>query len=68
MTGGRGRADVRRDENPMLRAYRLWFEHTRKCVGGCKGAGKVKDGCAVGRELWGAYRLARDEKNVAVTS
>lgn len=42
----------------MLRAYRLWFEHTRKC-GHCKGVRKAQDGCTDGRELWGEYRLAR---------
>lgn len=34
MTGGRGArvgAAVRQAELPMLRAYHLWFEHTRKC-------------------------------------
>ncbi|WP_405821544.1 hypothetical protein OG241_36460 [Streptomyces sp. NBC_01390] len=68
MVGGRVRAGVRRAEIPMLHAYRLWFEHTRKCGGGCKGARKVQDGCVAGRELWGAYRRARNEKNVTVTS
>ena len=59
MAGGRVRAAVRRVEIPMLRAYRLWFEHTRKCADGCKGRPKAQDGCEDGRELWGAYRLAR---------
>ncbi|MDX3517350.1 hypothetical protein [Streptomyces scabiei] len=44
---------------PMLRAYRLWFEHTRKCADGCKGTPKAQDGCEAGRRLWGTYRLAR---------
>lgn len=48
-----------RAEIPMLRAYRLWFEHTRKCGDGCKGAHKAEDGCEDGRELWGSYRLTR---------
>ncbi|MEI5520442.1 hypothetical protein WB401_25635 [Streptomyces brasiliscabiei] len=48
-----------RTELPMLRAYRLWFEHTRKCAVGCKGAPKAQDGCEGGRQLWGTYRLAR---------
>lgn len=71
MSGGQVRVAVRRVEIPMLRAYRLWFEHTRKCGDGCKGAVRVQYGCAVGRGLWGAYRLARNErngKNGAVTS
>ncbi|WP_371578687.1 hypothetical protein [Streptomyces sp. NBC_01314] len=59
MTGGRVGAAVQRAEMPMLRAYRLWFEHTRRCDGGCKGIPKAQDGCEAGRELWGAYRLAR---------
>ncbi|GCB47863.1 hypothetical protein [Streptomyces sp. NL15-2K] len=49
---------VRTAELPMLRAYRLWFEHTRKREG-CKGVPKAQEGCESGRELWGAYRLAR---------
>lgn len=44
---------------PMLDAYRLWVEHTQKCGDGCKGVSKAQDGCETGRELWGAYRLAR---------
>ena len=51
-------AAVRQAELPMLRAYRLWHEHTRKCADGCKGAGKALNGCDTGRELWAAYRLA----------
>ncbi|UUU34413.1 hypothetical protein JIX56_33760 [Streptomyces sp. CA-210063] len=58
MSGGEARAATKRVEPPMLRAYRLWFEHTKKCVG-CKGVPKAQDGCETGRELWGAYRLAR---------
>ncbi|WP_326580206.1 hypothetical protein OG889_21035 [Streptomyces sp. NBC_00481] len=46
-------------EIPMLRAYRLWFEHTRKCTLGCKGIPKAQDGCENGRQLWGTYRLTR---------
>lgn len=48
-----------RPELPMLRAYRLWFEHTRMCGAGCKGTPKAQDGCEDGRRLWGAYRLTR---------
>jgi hypothetical protein len=59
MSGERVGAAVQRAEIPMLRMYRLWFEHTRKCPGGCKGVRKAQDGCETGRELWGAYRLAR---------
>ncbi|UUU23557.1 hypothetical protein [Streptomyces sp. DSM 40750] len=59
MSGGRVGAAVRQTEIPMLRAYRLWFEHTRRCDKGCKGVRKAQDGCADGRELWGAYRVAR---------
>lgn len=59
MTDGQIRAAARRAEIPLLRAYRLWFEHTRKCDGGCKRVHKAQDGCEAGRELWGAYRLAR---------
>lgn len=43
----------------MLRAYRLWVEHAVKCAAGCRGVSKAQDGCADGRELWGAYRLER---------
>lgn len=43
----------------MLRAYRLWFEHTRKCSADCQGTPKAQDGCEDGRQLWGEYRLAR---------
>ncbi|QFQ96961.1 hypothetical protein F9278_12890 [Streptomyces phaeolivaceus] len=48
-----------RAELPMLRAYRLWFEHTRKCTAGCKGNPRAQDGCDDGRQFWGTYRLAR---------
>ncbi|MDX3640293.1 hypothetical protein [Streptomyces sp. MB09-02B] len=65
MADGRMGATVRGAEIPMLRAYRLWFEHTRKCDGGCKGTAKAQDGCGVGRELWGTYRLTRIRKNGA---
>ncbi|WP_371575688.1 hypothetical protein [Streptomyces sp. NBC_01314] len=58
MSAGRVESRVRTGELPMLRDYRLWFEHTRKCDG-CKGKPEAQDGCATGRELWGAYRLAR---------
>ncbi|MFI1357322.1 hypothetical protein ACH4TV_27615 [Streptomyces sp. NPDC020898] len=46
------------DEDAMLRTYRLWHEHTRKCADGCKGAGKALDGCETGRGLWAIYRRA----------
>lgn len=59
MSDGRVRAAVRHAELPMLRAYRLWVEHTLKCADGCKDVSKAQDGCQTGRELWGAYRLAR---------
>jgi hypothetical protein len=49
---------VRQAELPMLRAYRLWHEHTRKCVDGCKTVRSAQDGCESGRELWSAYRHA----------
>lgn len=49
----------------MLRAYRLWFEHTAKCADGCKGRPKAQDGCAEGRQLWGTYRLTRIGKGGA---
>lgn len=61
MTGARSTrvgAALRQAELPMLRAYRLWHEHTRKCADGCKGARKAQDGCDSGRELWAAYRHA----------
>ena len=58
MTGPRVRASVRLAEDAMLRAYRMWHEHTRKCADGCKGAGKALNGCEIGRELLGAYRRA----------
>jgi hypothetical protein len=43
----------------MLRAYRLWFEHARKCHD-CKRVTKVQDGCANGTGLWDTYRSAYD--------
>ncbi|MFM9698609.1 hypothetical protein [Streptomyces europaeiscabiei] len=58
MTGGTVESRVRNVELPMLRAYRLWFEHTKKCDG-CEGKPKAQDGCETGRELWGTYRLTR---------
>ncbi|MFI1352363.1 hypothetical protein ACH4TV_02040 [Streptomyces sp. NPDC020898] len=51
-------AAVRQAELPMLRAYRLWHEHTRKCADGCRTVRKAQDGCEGGRELWDAYRRA----------
>jgi hypothetical protein len=61
MTGGQGRVQAVDDraEIPMLRAYRLWFEHTRTWTYGCKGRPKAQDGCEEGRQLWGTYRLTR---------
>lgn len=58
MSGGRVESHVRNAELPMLRAYRLWFEHTEKCAD-CKGKPKAQDGCETGRALWGTYRLTR---------
>ncbi len=58
MSGARVRKSVRPAEDGMLRAYRLWFEHTRKCSDGCKRVRKALDGCESGRELWGIYRHA----------
>lgn len=57
MTGGSTRmsAAVRQSELPMLRAYRLWFEHTRKCAE-CEDVRKAQDCCASGRDLWATYR------------
>jgi hypothetical protein len=57
MTGARVRAAGRQAELPMLRAYRLWFEHARKC-GDCKRVSRAKDGCENGRGLWDSYRQA----------
>ena len=65
MTGGIGarvRAGVRYAELPMLRAYRLWFEHTRTCEE-CKRVHRAQDGCAAGRNLWDAYRHIRGGGN-----
>jgi hypothetical protein len=45
-------------ETPLTRTYREWFAHARKCED-CKRVTTAADGCEVGRELWGAYRLAR---------
>lgn len=45
-------------ETDMQRTYRLWFEHAFKCDQ-CKNTPAPSDGCEVGRDLWGAYRLAR---------
>lgn len=50
---------LRQAELPMLRAYRLWFEHARKCAD-CKRVSRANDGCESGRGLWDAYRLAYD--------
>ena len=64
MTGAKSTrvgAAVRRAELPMLRAYRLWHEHTRKCADGCKNVRTAQDGCQSGRELWAAYRHAYPE-------
>lgn len=58
MNGRRIEHGQRNTELPMLRAYRLWFEHTKKCAD-CKGKRKAQDGCETGWELWGAYRLVR---------
>ncbi|MDX3134672.1 hypothetical protein PV367_33920 [Streptomyces europaeiscabiei] len=54
-----GRPAAPRTEIPMLRAYRLWFEHARTCADGCRCTPKAQDGCEDGRQLWGTYRLAR---------
>jgi hypothetical protein len=43
----------------MLRAYRLWFEHARKCDD-CKRVNKAQDGCANGQGLWDGYRRVYD--------
>ena len=59
MTGARVRAAVRQAELPMLSAYRLWFEHARKCAE-CKRVSRAKDGCESGRGLWDDYRRAYD--------
>ncbi|NEA67165.1 hypothetical protein [Streptomyces sp. SID12488] len=59
-SGARVGAAVRQAELPMLRAYRLWFEHTRKCAE-CKDVRKAQDGCESGRDLWAAYRHAYAE-------
>ncbi|MFI1355241.1 hypothetical protein ACH4TV_16970 [Streptomyces sp. NPDC020898] len=61
MTGVRNarvQVAVRQAELPMLRAYRLWHEHTRKCADGCRNVRKAQDGCESGRDLWDAYRRA----------
>lgn len=58
MTGERVRASVRLAEDAMLRAYRLWHEHTRTCADACKDVRKAVDGCDTGGELWAAYRRA----------
>jgi hypothetical protein len=58
MNSGMAEAAVQRAEDAMLRAYRLWFEHARKCEG-CRRVQRAQDGCDDGRELWGTYRLAR---------
>ncbi|MGY1499494.1 hypothetical protein ACW4TU_23420 [Streptomyces sp. QTS52] len=62
MTGQRGtrvQVAVRQAELPMLGAYRLRFEHARKCDG-CKRVRKAQDGCEYGQGLWDAYRQAYD--------
>ncbi|MDX3457763.1 hypothetical protein PV396_38425 [Streptomyces sp. ME02-8801-2C] len=57
MTGTK--VGVRQTELPMLRAYRLWFEHARKCAH-CKRVRTARDGCLDGQELWASYRRAYD--------
>ncbi|WP_055534426.1 hypothetical protein [Streptomyces graminilatus] len=57
MSGDRVGAAPRKAEDPTLRAYRLWFEHTRKCDD-CKRVRQASAGCEDGRALWGTYRLA----------
>ena len=59
MSDERVGAAVKRAEDDMLHAYRLWFEHARKCADNCKRVSRAQDGCEAGRELWGVYRLAR---------
>ncbi|WP_405820897.1 hypothetical protein OG241_34280 [Streptomyces sp. NBC_01390] len=62
MTSARGtkvQAAVRQAELPMLHAYRLWFEHARKCDH-CKRVRTAQEGCESGQGLWGAYRQAYD--------
>lgn len=58
MTNPGTRASSPRTEIPMLRAYRLWFEHTKKCAD-CKRVHKATDGCEIGQELWATYRRSR---------
>ncbi|MDW4907653.1 hypothetical protein RB628_20445 [Streptomyces sp. ADMS] len=60
MTGAKGTGvsgAARQAELPMLRAYRLWFEHARKCDD-CRRVSRAQDGCECGRGMWGAYRRA----------
>ncbi|CAL9548203.1 hypothetical protein SUDANB145_04367 [Streptomyces sp. enrichment culture] len=45
-------------ETDWQRTYRQWFEHARGCEV-CGRVATVAEGCDTGRELWGAYRLAR---------
>ncbi|MEH0420366.1 hypothetical protein [Streptomyces sp. B21-083] len=59
MTGSRVQVAVRQAELPMLHAYRLWFEHARRCAD-CKRVSKAQDGCENGQGLWAAYRQAYD--------
>ncbi|WP_330288487.1 hypothetical protein [Streptomyces sp. NBC_00576] len=62
MTSARGtrvQAAVPQAELPMLRAYRHWFEHARKCAD-CKRVSRVQDGCENGQGLWDDYRRAYD--------
>ncbi|MEW2114899.1 hypothetical protein AB0945_06855 [Streptomyces sp. NPDC005474] len=58
MTRTRVQTAARQAELPMLHAYRLWFEHARKCAEGCKRVSKAQDGCENGQALWDAYRQA----------
>ncbi|MEU6226181.1 hypothetical protein [Streptomyces sp. NPDC047042] len=55
----RVQAAVRQAELPMPRAYRLWFEHARRCTH-CKRVRTARDGCGDGQELWASYRRAYD--------
>ncbi|NEC89662.1 hypothetical protein [Streptomyces sp. SID12501] len=57
MSDGRADTAALKPEDPTLLAYRLWFEHARKCDH-CKRMSKASDGCDDGRALWGTYRLA----------
>lgn len=55
---GRVASAIALTESTMYEAYREWLRHAESCDG-CRAAEKPSAGCDKGKDLWGAYRLAR---------